>query len=132
MIQTLEENPHFSIRCNTEKNRLYMKMIGFWGDIATAQAYFKQSVEALNHVEPGFTAVIDLSAFKIPKPEIMQEIKKSQKSFMEKGLRKSAELLAESFFTDMAIEKLKQENQMSKDTRKKFSDLEEAEAWLDE
>ena len=131
MKQEIANTANYHIYLDEEKRRIYLKLIGFWSVEEEAREYLALARGAVDQLNGPFTAVVDVSDFKIPKPEIGPLIKESQGYFMSHGMRKSAELISESVFTDMAVEKIKKENNLSEEVRKKFSSLEEAEAWLD-
>ena len=131
-MDTLVANELYHIKCDEFKNRIYVKIMGFWKDLVAANEFVDHLKRSSTMIKNGFTVLVDLSEFKVPKPEVVAIIKASQKHLMDLGMAKSAEIVSESLFTDMAISQITKENEITSDKRKKFKSLAEAEVWLDE
>lgn len=127
MKQEIAKNQYYELLVDTEKNRMYYNLFGFWRSVDVVPDNYKDMKTAMSKLKPGFDVIGDLR-FAKPPPEPVAELHIStQKLAMDMGLSRTAEIYSEEAVKFMA-ERYSRESRM--DTQV-FSTVSEAEAWLD-
>ena len=127
MIQ-IAKNDSYEMSVDTDKNRFYLTIKGFWKKPDQVPEYVADIKAAIDKMKPGFTILTDLRTMKPPTTEIGQLHVEAQKSLVEGGLSKTAEVVGSAILLEMQLKKYAQTSSMSK---AEFESVEEAEAWLD-
>ncbi len=120
-------NEFYEIRINSEKNRAYLTLKGFWRKKEDVPNYVSDFVSVVAPLQAGFTIVTDLREFKPPSQEVAPVHAEVQAALMEKGLARVAEVVSKSL-VKLAADKYSKESGMSKVV---VGSIEEAEAALD-
>jgi hypothetical protein len=68
--------PKYDVRADTQKNRLYLVLNGFFSEDEAKEAADKTIREA-KKLQPGFDVINDISAFKPASPRGAEEIKRA-------------------------------------------------------
>jgi len=127
MKQEIVKNEYYELFVDTEKNRMYYNLFGFWRSVDLVPDNYKDMKTAMSKLKPGFDVLADLSTAK-PPPEPVAELHIStQKLAMDMGLSRTAEVYDTEVVKYMA-ERYSRESKM--DTQV-FSSMSEAEVWLD-
>ena len=127
MVQVVAEKREYSIKVDTEKNRVYLSINGFWGSVNQVSDYLSDWEKAVDLLEPGFTLLTDAREMKIHPAEVRELHKKAQKFIVDKGVAKVAELQKEKI-SQIQLDGVSKETAMPK---MNFNDSKEAEIWLD-
>src|SRR5690606_27874075 len=120
-------NRSYTLNVVLDKNRIYLKIKGYWRSTETVPNYIADWRKALILVRKQFTVLTDASEMKThPKPvrDLHEEV---QKMINNAGVSKVAEVVNDDI-TEMQL------NSMARSTRfvrKNFRNIEEAEKWLD-
>jgi len=127
MKQEIVKNQYYELIVDTEKNRLYYNLFGFWRSVDVVPDNYDDTKTAMSKLKPGFDVLGDLRTAK-PPPEPVAELHiRTQKLAIDMGLSRTAEVYDEESVKYMA-ERYSRESKM--DTQV-FSNISEAEAWLD-
>jgi len=76
----------FNVRADTAKNRLYVKLVGFF-DYKEMKAATDATIEGINKLKPGYDVINDISEFKPVGPDTLKEIERGQVYFKKSGIR---------------------------------------------
>jgi hypothetical protein len=127
MKQEIVKNEYYELLIDTEKNRMYYSLFGFWRGVDIVPNNYKDMKTSMSKLKPGFDILADLRTMK-PPPEPVAELHIStQKLAMDMGLSRTAEVYNEDTVKFMA-ERYTRESNMNTQV---FSSLSEAENWLD-
>jgi hypothetical protein len=129
MRHTIAIRDQYRIDVDSTKNRMYYTMTGFWYDPADFPEYFADCDKAVAAVRPGFTLLADVRDFKTPVSAVKPLLDERQRRLTQAGLRKAAEVFSQDVIAQMALDNVAHHSGMSK---RNFTDLAAAEAWLDE
>lgn len=122
-------NDFYEIDLDTEKNRIYLTIKGYWKSLMEVRGYLRDLRAAVAELSEGFTIVTDLTRAKTSSEETSELHIKAQAYLVQAGLARTAEIHPESTVTRMALNRYAQTSGMTKGV---FSSFAEAEAWLDE
>ncbi len=128
-MNTIAKNNHYIIETDPLKNRLYLKISGYWKECSEVPHYIEDLKRATKGLNRGYTILSDVTLMKTPGKEIVGLHTEAQKVVMFGGLKKTAELVSRDTIAKMAVNRFSQESGMQKGT---FASKSEAEAWLDE
>ena len=126
-MKEIAKNNYYEISVDTSKNRLYLKVKGFWKEKTEVPNYLKDMRNAGQSLSRGFTVLADLQEMKAPSPEIGVLHQETQAILVQAGLDRTAEVLS-SAITKMSTSKYTKTSGMKK---MDFSSTNEAEKWLD-
>ncbi len=126
MIQ-IAKNDYYELNVDKEKNRMYLKIIGFWTSKEVVPEYLLDIEKATKSVTRGFTIVSDLRGMNTPPKAIGALHEQAQRYLVLAGLDKTAEIVS-SAILKLATKKYATTSQMAK---KEFDNLSDAEKWLD-
>lgn len=121
------ENKNYTLYYNPAKNRIYLKIIGFWRSSEIVPDYIKDWSKALSHANKGFTLLTDASEMAMHPKEVGQLHEKAQQLVLKAGVKKVAEVISGAF-TELQLNNVAATTKFPK---KNFKNIKEAEAWLD-
>ncbi len=127
-MKELVNTRFYRMKVDAEKNRVYFKILGFWGSRQNVPNYLDDWRKTLKELRPGFTILTDLTESKMPSEDAVELHEQAQKLVMEAGLSKVAELRPEA---DPLVQR--QYDELSRTTsmqKRVFTDFDKAEAWL--
>jgi hypothetical protein len=127
-MTTIASNKHYIIGISREKNRAYLKIIGFWRNPEAVPDYIADWTRAISALKKEFTLLTDASEMKTHPQEVRKLHEQAQALLLKAGIRKVAEILKDDV-TEMQLDSVAKTTQFPK---KNFRDRETAELWLDE
>ncbi len=126
-IMTIAQTPQYELSVSVEKNRAYLRIIGFWRSPEQVPDYLTHWKKAIAVLKPGFTLITDARDMKIHPASVRKMHEEAQLMIIEAGVLKVAEL-QKDMITEMQLDGLSGETSMPK---KNFTDQIKAEQWLD-
>ncbi len=123
----IEQNPFYELAVSTQKNRIYLKIIGFWRNEAAVPNYLKDWNKALGLVRKDFTVLTDATQMKIHPPDVRLLHEQAQAAILKAGVSKVAEILTDRI-SEIQLDNVAKVTLFPK---KNFISQEEAEKWLD-
>lgn len=121
-------NKHYTISVNPEKNRAYLKIIGFWRNPEAVPDYIADWKKAMSHVKKGFTLLTDASEMKTHPKDVRKLHEEAQALLLKCGIKKVAEILKDDI-TEIQLDAVARTTNFPK---KNFKEVADAEKWLDE
>jgi|WetSurMetagenome_2_1015567.scaffolds.fasta_scaffold107452_2 hypothetical protein len=118
----------YSIEVNKAKNRIYLKIVGFWERKEEVPNYLSDWQRAIKEVTKGFTILSDLKEMITPMPEVAELHQNTQVLLVKAGLRKTAELVPSKPIEQSTLKRYAKTSGMRKEN---FEDRIVAEVWLD-
>ncbi|OGO18837.1 MAG: hypothetical protein A2Z15_07185 [Chloroflexi bacterium RBG_16_50_11] len=76
----------FTVRADIQKNRLYVKLVGFF-DYNEMKASTDKVIEEVKKLKPGFDVINDVSDFKPAGQDTLKEIERAQTHLKKSGIR---------------------------------------------
>jgi hypothetical protein len=106
-MQTITTNAFYEVKVDKQKNRFYVKVIGFWETPGIIPEYIEHIRMAVNELKNKFTAVLDLSAMK-NQSQIMEEQAHQAASLIaiKRGLLLSVQILPQDPEARILIERI--------------------------
>lgn len=126
-MKIIAKNEKYEINVKPEKNRIYLKISGYWKTKEEVPNYFMDMKSAAAALSKGFSLVTDIRDMKTPSQEISILHQETQKALMNAGLDKTAEIFT-SALTKLSVKKYSDKSGMKK---QEFTNLYDAEKWLD-
>ncbi len=123
----INETRQYTIFILPEKNRAYLKIIGFWRNPEAVPDYLKDWTKATTLLTKGFTLLTDASEMKTHPQELRKLHEQAQALLLKAGVSKVAEILKDDV-AEMQLDAVAKTTQFPK---KNFRSAEEAERWLD-
>ena len=123
----INETKQYTISILPEKNRAYLKIIGFWRNPDVVPNYIKDWTNATSLLKKGFTLLTDASEMKTHPQELRKLHEQAQAIILRAGVSKVAEILKDEV-AEMQLDAVAKTTQFPK---KNFRSAEEAEKWLD-
>lgn len=123
----INETKQYTISILPEKNRAYLKIIGFWRNPEVVPDYLKDWTKATSLLRKGFTLLTDASEMKTHPQELRKLHEQAQAIILNAGVSKVAEILKDEV-AEMQLNAVAKATQFPK---KNFRTAEEAEKWLD-
>ncbi|MBL0742773.1 hypothetical protein [Chryseolinea lacunae] len=124
----IRESKHYSISITPEKNRAYLKIVGFWRSPEVVPDYIADWNKAVSLLNKGFTLLTDASEMKTHPQEVRKLHEQAQAILLKNGVRKVAELVKDEV-AEMQLDAVAKTTQFPK---RNFRKAEDAERWLDE
>lgn len=124
----IRESKHYSISITPEKNRAYLKIVGFWRSPEVVPDYIADWNKAVSLLNKGFTLLTDATEMKTHPQEVRKMHEQAQAILLKSGVRKVAELVKDDV-AEMQLDAVAKATQFPK---KNFRKAEDAERWLDE
>ncbi len=130
MKTVVAKTKYYNIEVDSDKNRVYMTLIGYWPNNEEVSSFLEDMKAVTEMVTSGFSVLTDISKMQTPSPEIGEMHMKAQKLFLDAGLERTVEVIP----PDKPIEKMAIDRYSRAREKKKrvFGDRWSAEAWLDE
>jgi hypothetical protein len=119
----------YLIAIDTDKNRIYITIRGFWAKAGDVPNYVEDVEKAASQLTKGFTCLADMTTMKTPSPEAGMLLEKASKVLISAGVSKNAGIFSQDVIAHMAAER---RADAAKLDHKAFAGIEEAEAWLDQ
>lgn len=126
--QKIADNKHYNIYVLPEKNRAYLKILGFWRSPEVVPEYLNDWKKALSHLKQGLTLLTDASEMKTHPMEVRKLHEQAQALLLKQNVMKVAEIIKDDV-TEMQLDAVAKTTQFPK---KNFTTVEAAEKWLDE
>jgi hypothetical protein len=126
MKKVITQNKFYEIAVDTQLNRAYLKIIGFWRSKPEVPHYIPDLEKALAHLQPSFTLLTDLSEMKTHPADVQELHLEAQALLLRKGLTQTAEVFTSSFVQFQAGNL----SRKSKMPLRQFVQLDEAEIYL--
>lgn len=126
-MEEIAKNDHYEINVDTSKNRLYLKLKGFWKEKSDVPDYLNDIQKSAKRMSRGFCVLSDLREMKPPSQDIGALHMEAQTIYIQAGLDRTAEVL-NSAVTKMSTNRYSDATKMKK---MDFNSVEEAEKWLE-
>ena len=124
----VNDNKFYRISVAPEKNRAYLKILGFWRNAEVVPDYLKDWTKATSLLKKGFTLLTDASEMKTHPQDVRKLHEQAQAIILKAGVSKVAEVLKDDV-AEMQLDAVAKTTQFPK---KNFRTAEDAEKWLDE
>ena len=124
----INDTKQYKISILPEKNRAYLKIIGFWRSPEVVPDYISDWTKAVALLRRGFTLLTDASEMKTHPQELRRLHEQAQAILLKAGVSKVAEILKDEV-AEMQLDAVAKATQFPK---KNFRLVEDAEKWLDE
>jgi len=128
--ETIARTDYYTFEVDTDINRLFLTLFGFWENAGVAPDIFTDIENALDKLTPGFTNLVDMTRFKIPPNDVKELFEKVQHRIIARGIAKNAEVIS-SAFVEVNLEEVASQSELSKVLRQ-FKGMAEALEWLNE
>jgi predicted DNA-binding protein (UPF0278 family) len=128
--EIIAKNDYYTFEVDTDINRLFLTLVGFWENAGVAPDIFTDIENALDKLTPGFTNLVDMTRFKIPPNDVKELFEKVQHRIISRGIAKNAEVIS-SAFVEVNLEEVASQSELSKVLRQ-FKGMAEALEWLNE
>lgn len=128
-MKEIAKTDFYTIAVDPAKNRLYNTARGSWVRSVKGDLYLQNLEKALKLVKKGFTALNNTTDVQVMSQEWSGVITRARQMLIEAGISKTAEVLAESAILKMQVQRVSRQAGF---ITKFFSNVKEAEAWLDE
>ncbi|WP_224997272.1 hypothetical protein [Cesiribacter sp. SM1] len=123
---TIAKTPQYELSVSKEKNRAYLRIIGFWRNPEQVADYLKHWESAISALKPGFTLLTDAREMKIHPASVRKIHEDAQQIIIKAGVLKVAEI-QKDMIAEMQLDGVSGETNMPK---RNFTDQQEAEQWL--
>ncbi|HEY5917855.1 MAG TPA: hypothetical protein VIU13_10660 [Chryseolinea sp.] len=124
----INDTKFYRISVAPEKNRAYLKILGFWRNAEVVPDYLNDWTKAMSMLKKGFTLLTDASEMKTHPQDVRKLHEQAQAIILKAGVSKVAEVLKDEV-AEMQLDAVAKTTQFPK---KNFKTAEEAEKWLDE
>ena len=129
MKQEIAKNDYYEFHVDTDKNRFYSKLKGFWQKASEVSNYIDDLEKGLESLSSGLTLLVDNRDVKPPTEECMKLHVKALEVCNEAGLSRTA-LVELQAIVRIAGGRALRESGVD-ETSRQFNDIKEAENWLD-
>ena len=129
MKKEIEKNKFYELYIDTEKNRAFLKIKGFWHSVNDVPMYITHWKQVSRMLKNKFTILLDSREAVTHPPEVQKLRQDAQEIAVKGGMYKAAEIVSSNIIAEF------QSDSMSKQThydKAKFKSQEEAEKWLNE
>lgn len=127
-MKEIAKTEFYTIAVDLSKNRLYQTVKGSWVRPVKGDPYLQDFERALKLLKKGFTGLSDATQISVMSQEWTEAIQKTHQTLINAGTSKVAEVLTENAILKMQVQRIFRQSGF---TMKFFSDVTEAEAWLD-
>ena len=117
----------FTIRADIAKNRLYVKLVGFFDSKEMKEAT-DATIEGISKLKPGYDVINDISEFKPVGQDTLKEVERGQVYFKKSGIRHGIRIEGKTKLTNLQFNRIGKSVDYATDT---VETLEEAEKLLD-
>ena len=123
----IAQTPQYEISVSKQKNRAYLRIIGFWRNPEQVADYLEDWKKTVAVLKPGFTLLTDAREMKIHPAAVRKVHEQAQAFIIQSGILKVAELQQDKI-AEMQLDGVSSDTNMPK---RNFNDPKEAERWLD-
>ncbi len=95
----------FAIRADIQKNRLYVKFVGFF-DYNEMKASTDKTIEEAKKLKPGFDVINDVSEFKPAGQDMLKEIERAQSYLKKAGVRHGIRVEGKAKLTNIQFSRI--------------------------
>jgi len=95
----------FTIRADVAKNRLYVKLVGFF-DYNEMKASTDKTIEEVKKLKPGFDVINDVSEFKPANQDTLKEIERAQAFLKKAGVRHAIRVEGKAKLTNIQFSRI--------------------------
>ena len=127
-MKEIAKTEFYTIAVDLSKNRLYQTVKGSWVRPVKGDPYLQDFEKAVKLLKKGLTGLSDATQISVMSQEWTEAAKKTRQVLMEAGISKAAEVLSENAILKMQVQRVFHQAGF---TMQFFSNLKEAEAWLD-
>lgn len=124
----IAENKHYTLAVAQDKNRAYLKIIGYWRNVDAVPEYLNDWKKTLEKLKNGFTLLTDASEMKTHPQDVRKLHEQAQALVLKMNVSKVAEIIADDI-TEMQLDSVAKTTQFPK---KNFNNIDAAEKWLND
>ena len=124
----INDTRFYRISVSPEKNRAYLKILGFWRSTEVVPDYLNDWNKAMSMLKKGFTLLTDASEMKTHPQDVRKLHEQAQAIILKAGVSKVAEVLKDDV-AEMQLDAVAKTTQFPK---KNFKTAVDGEKWLDE
>jgi hypothetical protein len=128
--EAIAKNDKYMYEVDTDINRLFITMWGFWESVGVVPNLRTDMALALDKLRPGYTVLVDTTQLKTPPRDVMDAMNRVQQDMVAKGVSKNAEVVS-SAFVEVNLEEVASRSEFGKVMRQ-FKSMVEALEWLNE
>ena len=125
-MRTIRENQHYQLKYDGLKNRVYVKIIGFWKSPDMVPNYVEDWEMVLKMARRGFTILADVREMKIHPQSVVELHEKTIAMSTSKGYSYTAEVTTDKI-SSFQVNRMYENNDVE---NIKFNTVEEAEDFL--
>jgi hypothetical protein len=125
---TIGNNKYYIIEVSKDKNRAYLKILGFWKNADVVPDYLADWSKAVGMLTKGFTLLTDASEMKTHPQDVRKLHEQAQAMLLKAGVAKVAEIVKD----DVAEMQLDSVARTTNFPKKSFRTAADAEIWLDQ
>lgn len=124
----MAETKFYTLKVAPGKNRVYLKIFGFWQNVDAVPGYLADWTKTLAKVRKGLTLLTDASEMKTHPQDVRKLHEQAQALVMGMDVKKVAEIIKDEV-TEMQLDAV---TKTTKFPKKNIKNYEDAEKWLDE
>ncbi len=95
----------FTVIADIQKNRLYVKLVGFF-DYNEMKASTDKTIEEVKKLKPGFDVINDVSEFRPAGQDMLKEIERAQSFLKKSGVRHGVRVEGKSRLANMQFSRI--------------------------
>lgn len=95
----------FTVRADVQKNRLYVKLVGFF-DYNEMKEATDKTIEGIKKLKPGYDIINDISEFKPVGQDTLKEVERGQKYFKQSGIRHGIRVEGKAKLTNLQFNRV--------------------------
>jgi len=95
----------FTIKADIQKNRLYVKLIGFF-DYKEMKACTDKTIEEASKLKPGYDVINDISEFKPAGQDTLKEVERAQSYLKKTGVRRGIRVEGKAKLTNIQFNRI--------------------------
>ncbi len=117
----------FTVKADIQKNRLYVKLVGYF-DYNEMKAATDKVIEGAKKLKPGYDVINDITEFKPVGQDTLKEVERGQAYFKKSGVRHGVRVEGKNKLTQLQFNRIGKTVDYAADG---VETLEEAEKLLD-
>ncbi len=126
-MDTIAENKYYELSIDTDQNRIFVTIKGFWSNKSVVPDYLNDWRKAVKMAKPNFTVLADIRTMKIHPAEVLELHTASIEISKNAGVARSAEVV-EQIIVRRQMDRVYKESHLNEN---KFTSIEDANAYLD-
>ena len=95
----------FTIKADIQKNRLYVKLVGFF-DYKEMKACTDKTIEEASKLKPGYDVINDISEFKPAGQDTLKEVERAQSYLKKTGVRRGIRVEGKAKLTNIQFNRI--------------------------